>query len=96
MSGEVNLFLHQCVTCGSLPFAVEMSQYFQQTLDSMAEARRISRDHDINGYDSMKELKAPLDECLLAEYYISNKGKFLVAGNTVNKSGKDRVIWLLH
>lgn len=62
MSGAVNLFLHQCILRGGLPFAVEIPQYSQQTLDSMAEARRISRDPDIKGYNSMKELKAALDE----------------------------------
>ncbi len=62
MSGAVNMFLHQCVLRGGLPFAVEMPQYSQQTLDAMAEARRISRDPDVKGYSSMEELKAALDE----------------------------------
>lgn len=61
MSGAVNLFLHQCVLRGGLPFAVEMPQYSQKTLDAMAEARRISRDPDIKGYHTMDELKAVLE-----------------------------------
>lgn len=61
MSSAVNLFLHQCVLRGGLPFAVEMPQYSQQTLDAMAEARRISRDPNVKGYTSMDELKAALD-----------------------------------
>ena len=61
MSSAVNLFLHQCVLRGGLPFAVEVPQYSKQTLDAMAEARRISRDPDIKGYTSMEELKAALE-----------------------------------
>lgn len=62
MSSAVNLFLHQCVLRGGLPFAVEMPQYSEQTLNAMAEARRISRDPDVKGYTSMEELKAALDD----------------------------------
>lgn len=62
MSSAVNLFLHQCVLRGGLPFAVEMPQYSEKTLEAMAEARRISRDPDVMGYDSMEKLKAALDD----------------------------------
>ena len=62
MSGAVNLFLHQCVLRGGLPFAVEVPQYSDQTLSAMAEAKRISRDPDVKGYNSMEELKAALDD----------------------------------
>ena len=33
MSGAVNLFLHQCVLRGGLPFNIEMPHYNQRTLD---------------------------------------------------------------
>ena len=49
MSGAVNLFLHQCVLRGGLPFSVEMPRYNQRTLDAMDETRRISRDPDVRG-----------------------------------------------
>lgn len=62
MSGAVNLFLHQCVLHGGLPFAVEVPRYSDKTLSAMAEARRISRDPDIKGYTDMDELKAALDD----------------------------------
>ena len=61
MSGAVNLFLHQCVLRGGLPFSVELPAYSEETLSAMAEARRISRDPDVKGYTSMEELKAALD-----------------------------------
>lgn len=62
MSGAVNLFLHQCVLRGGLPFQVELPQYNQKTLDAMAEARQISRDPSIKGYSSMEELKKALED----------------------------------
>ncbi len=62
MSGAVNLFLHQCVLRGGLPFHVELPRYSQRTLDAMEEARRISRDPDVKGYTSMDELQKALEE----------------------------------
>ena len=62
MSGAVNLFLHQCVLRGGLPFRVEMPRYSKLTLDAMDEARRISRDPDVRGYTSMDELRKALEE----------------------------------
>lgn len=62
MSGAVNLFLHQCVLRGGLPFAVEMPRYSSETLAAMAEARRISSDPSVRGYTDMNELKAALEE----------------------------------
>ncbi len=62
MSGAVNLFLHQCVLRGGLPFSVEMPRYNQRTLDAMDEARRISHDPDVRGYTSMDELRKALEE----------------------------------
>ena len=61
MSTAVNLFLHQCVMRGGLPFAVEVPQYNQSVLDAMAEARTISRDPDVPGYTSMEDLKVALE-----------------------------------
>lgn len=61
MSGAVNLFLHQCILRGGLPFSVELPRYSQATLDAMDEARRISRDPDVKGYTSMEDLKKALE-----------------------------------
>ncbi len=62
MSSAVNLFLHQCILRGGLPFNVEMPKYNQATLAAMEEARRISRDPDVKGYTSMEELKKALED----------------------------------
>ena len=61
MSSAVNLFLHQCVLRGGLPFQVELPPYNQTVLKAMAEARTISRDPDVPGYNSMDDLKAALE-----------------------------------
>ena len=62
MSGAVNMFLHQCVLRGGIPFSVEMPHYKQSTLAAMEEARRISRDPNVPSYDNMGELKRALEE----------------------------------
>ena len=62
MSGAVNMFLHQCVLRGGLPFSVEMPHYKQSTLAAMDEARKISRDPNVPSYDNMDELKRALEE----------------------------------
>ena len=38
MSSAVNMFLHQCVLRGGIPFSIEMPQYTPKTLEAMAEA----------------------------------------------------------
>ena len=61
MSSAVNIFLRQCILRGGLPFPVELPKYNQETLEAMAEARKISRDPDVKGYTSMADLKAALE-----------------------------------
>lgn len=62
MSGAVNLFLHQCVLRGGIPFSIEMPRYKESALAAMEEARRISHDPNVPSYDSMEDLKRALDE----------------------------------
>ena len=62
MSGAVNLFLHQCVLRGGIPFSIEMPRYKESALVAMEEARRISRDPNVPSYDSMEDLKRALDK----------------------------------
>lgn len=61
MSSAVNMFLHQCVLRGGLPFSVEMPKYNAKTLEAMAEAKHISTDKSVKEYQSMEELKAALE-----------------------------------
>ena len=60
MSGAVNMFLHQCVLRGGLPFAVELPQYNPETLEAMAEAKSISHDPSVKSYTTMDSLKSAL------------------------------------
>ena len=62
MSSAVNMFLRQCILRGGLPFAVEMPQYNQETLDAMIEARKISKDSSVPGYNNMADLINALEE----------------------------------
>ena len=62
MSGAINMFLHQCILRGGLPFEVSMPNYSNKTLEAMAEAKRISKDTNINGYNNMVDLKAALED----------------------------------
>lgn len=61
MSGAVNIFLRQCILRGGLPFKVKVPQYSQKVLDAANEARRISRDPDVPGYNNMSDLKKALE-----------------------------------
>ncbi len=62
MSSAVNMFLRQCILRGGLPFAVEMPQYNQETLNAMTEARKISKDSSVSGYNNMADLINALEE----------------------------------
>ena len=62
MSSAVNIFLRQCLLRGGLPFTIELPKYNEETLAAMEEAKRISRDPNIQGYSSINELFKALDE----------------------------------
>ncbi len=62
MSSAVNIFLHQCILHGGLPFTVEVPDYNQEVLAAMDEARKISGDPDVKGYTDMENLIKALDE----------------------------------
>lgn len=62
MSSAVNLFLHQCVLRGGLPFSVTVPSDSEGTLAAMEEAKKISRDPKTTSYSSMEELEKSLLE----------------------------------
>jgi DNA-damage-inducible protein J len=62
MSSAVNLFLHQCILRGGLPFNIELHKYNKETLKAMAEAISIANDSSIKGYNNMEDLKKALME----------------------------------
>ena len=61
MSGAINIFLHQCVLRGGLPFTIEMPQHTQKSFDVIKKSKRISADSDINGHTDIKEIKTLSD-----------------------------------
>ena len=62
MSGAINMFLHQCVLRGGIPFNIEMPQYSQKTIKAMEEAERISSDSSVKSYSNISDLKKTLEE----------------------------------
>lgn len=62
MSSAVNLFLHQCILRGGLPFNIELPKYNKETLKAMAQAISIANDSSIKGYNNMEDLKKALIE----------------------------------
>jgi DNA-damage-inducible protein J len=61
MSSAINLFLHQCVLHGGLPFAVEVPRFNKQMLEAIEEAKRLAFDQNAKSYNSLKELKEALE-----------------------------------
>lgn len=62
MSSAINVFLHQCILRGGLPFTVEMPNYNKETINAMVEAKKISKDPNVKGYSSVDELMGALDD----------------------------------
>ena len=61
LSGAVNIFLHQCLLRGGLPFSVDVPNYSQETLQAAKEAKNVSRDPNAKAYNNIEELKKNLD-----------------------------------
>ena len=62
MSSAVNIFLKQCVMRGGLPFEVAVPHYKQEALETMEEAKRLSRDPKARRYSNFSEALEDLDE----------------------------------
>ena len=62
MSTAVNMFLHQCIMRGGLPFSVEVPNYNKETIDAMIEAKRISKDPNHESCSSLDDLRKALED----------------------------------
>lgn len=62
LSTAVNMFLHQCIMRGGIPFSVEVPSYNKETIDAMLEAKKISSDPNVKSYSSMEELRKALED----------------------------------
>ena len=61
MSSAVNMFLNQCILRGGIPFSIEVPNYSDKVLAAMNEARHISKNPNVVGYTTMKDLKEALE-----------------------------------
>ena len=62
MSSAVNIFLHQCILRGGLPFSVEMPQFNQKTHDPNQQAKPISQNPNIERYETMQEVRNAMEQ----------------------------------
>ena len=60
LSTGINIFLRKAVRVGGIPFEVTSNVLNIETLEAMEEARRISRDPSVKGYDDIDELLSDL------------------------------------
>lgn len=51
-----NIFVHQALREGGLPFAVKLDRPNRETMAAMLEAERIARDPDVGAYDDLDAL----------------------------------------
>ena len=61
MSSAMNIFLRQCVMRGGIPFDVVVPQYKPEVIESMEEAKRISKDPNTKRYSSFSDTMEDLD-----------------------------------
>ncbi len=61
LAEAVTVFIHQSCNVGGLPFDLRPTRPNAETLEALAEARRISRDPAVKGYRNMDELFKDLD-----------------------------------
>lgn len=52
----VNIFLHQCLNFGGIPFELKVDKPNAETIAAMEEADRISRDPNVKGYTDVDEM----------------------------------------
>ena len=78
MSSAINLFLHQCILRGGIPFSVEVPQYNKETIEAMKEAKAIANNPNIKGYDSIEELKKSIMEDQMFTVKFTNQFKKII------------------
>jgi DNA-damage-inducible protein J len=61
LAEAVTVFIHQSCNVGGLPFNLRPPRPSMESLQAMAEARRISRDPTVKGYRNIDELFEDLD-----------------------------------
>jgi len=62
MSSAINIFLHQCVITGGLPFEVYNPKYNKETIKAIEEAKKISKDKRRKRFTNIDDLFKDLDK----------------------------------
>ncbi len=60
MSSAVNIFLHQCILQGGLPFNVEIPNYNKRTMATIEQAGQMVHEESAEYYTDMNEMKKSL------------------------------------
>ena len=57
----INIYLHQIILNGGIPFKVTIPRYNDETIAAINEAKTIALHEDVIGYDNAKDLMSSLD-----------------------------------
>ena len=60
LSTAFNIFVHQALREGRIPFNISLNQPNKETIAAMLEAERIAKDPSVKGYTNTDELFADL------------------------------------
>ena len=60
LSTAFNIFVHQALREGRIPFNISLNQPNKETIAAMSEAERIAKDPSAKGYNDLDELFADL------------------------------------
>jgi DNA-damage-inducible protein J len=52
----INIYLHQIILKGGIPFKVNIPKYDAETLAAMDEARKMAVDENAKGFDNVEDL----------------------------------------
>lgn len=56
LSTAFNIFVHQSIREGRIPFDISLNQPNRETIAAMLEAERIAKDRSVKGYSDLNEL----------------------------------------
>lgn len=61
MTTAINIFLRASIRKNGIPFDLKLNVPNDETLKAMKEARKISKDKNVQSYDSIEELRKALE-----------------------------------
>jgi len=57
----INIYLHQIILNGGIPFKVTIPRYNAETIAAIKEAKTLALDEDVKGYDKVEDLMDSLE-----------------------------------